>query len=127
MDTKLVVRFDMFIEIENERHKSYLWLSLFSQRFSVESSFVAGADEGPLTNVIYFQLTTLAPLGSMFYIPRGSEPSFYLSNSGDMAVAKSIGFFLFLLLFPRITSTDLPRFRSNFEPTIPRTSFRVTS
>jgi hypothetical protein len=85
----------MFIENEKEGHKSHLWLLLFSERFSVKSSFVAGADECPLTNVIYFQLTTLAPLGPMFYIPRGFKP-FYLSNSSDMIVSKSNGFFLFL-------------------------------
>lgn len=124
-DTKLVVRSDMLIEKENEPHKSHLWLLLFSQRFSVKSSFVAGADEGPLTNVIYFQLTTLAPLDSMFYIPKGFEPSLYLSNSSDMTVAKSNCSF-FLLLFPRITSPDLPRFKSNFEPMIRSASIHMT-
>jgi uncharacterized protein (DUF1919 family) len=83
IDTKLVVKSDMFIEKEKERHKSHLVLLLFSQRSSVKSSFVARADEGPLTNVIYFQLTTLAPLDSVFYIPRGFDPSRYLSNSSD--------------------------------------------
>jgi hypothetical protein len=106
MDTKLVVSFDVFIEKENERHKSYLWLLLCSQLSSM-FSFVAGADEGPLRNVIYFQLTTLAPLDSMFYIPRGFEPSLYLSNSSDMTVARSNGFFFFFC-FRRLRSLTYP-------------------